>query len=181
VLFEASESLRLGRAAFPECAPRDGPPAGPFSACRLAPAATLTAPSWFEHELFGLNLRDADGDAYITLCDDLTGNPRRWEPHQMLGHPSVAYEWARAKCEAEHRGWPEQQLWQFLEGSGAPDGVSRVEFDAAALQWRLLLQVASDDDAGMMWSDAGLLYFYIRAEDLAAGEFARCRLRIEVG
>jgi uncharacterized protein YwqG len=48
------------------------------------------------------------------------------------------------------------------------------EFERAARDsWRLLLQVDSDDDAGMMWVDSGLLYFWIRKDDLAARRFER--------
>ncbi len=37
--------------------------------------------------------------------------------------------------------------------------------------WLLLLQLDSDDDTRMMWSDMGMLYFWIRKQDLAARRF----------
>ena len=40
-----------------------------------------------------------------------------------------------------------------------------------AKDWRLLLQVDSDADASMMWSDVGRLYFWMREEDMRAGNF----------
>ncbi len=36
-----------------------------------------------------------------------------------------------------------------------------------------MLQVDSDDEAGMMWGDAGMLYYWIRDDDLAARRFDR--------
>jgi len=45
--------------------------------------------------------------------------------------------------------------------------------------WRLLLQVNSVEDAGMMWGDAGMLYFMIRADDLAARRFDRVWLTLQ--
>jgi hypothetical protein len=42
---------------------------------------------------------------------------------------------------------------------------------AGAGKWRLLLQLESDHTAGMMWSDMGRLYFWIRDEDLQAGRY----------
>ncbi len=47
----------------------------------------------------------------------------------------------------------------------------RVEEEAA--RWVLLAQFDSDEDTGMMWADAGVLYWLIRPEDLAAGRFDR--------
>ena len=40
--------------------------------------------------------------------------------------------------------------------------------------WQLLLQVSSDDNAGMMWGDGGMVYFCIRRQDLVTGEFDGC-------
>ena len=45
--------------------------------------------------------------------------------------------------------------------------------------WRLVLQVDSDDELGMMWGDLGRLYLWARTEDLAAGRFDRFRLRLQ--
>jgi uncharacterized double-CXXCG motif protein len=40
--------------------------------------------------------------------------------------------------------------------------------------WRILLQLDSEEGAGMMWGDAGRLYFWIRERDLIARRFDRC-------
>ncbi len=40
-----------------------------------------------------------------------------------------------------------------------------------ALDWRLLLQIDSDDNPGMMWGDVGMIYFWIREDDLRAASF----------
>jgi uncharacterized protein YwqG len=45
------------------------------------------------------------------------------------------------------------------------------ELRAGASQWRLLLQIDSDDDTGMMWGDVGRIYYWIHERDLAAGVF----------
>lgn len=45
--------------------------------------------------------------------------------------------------------------------------------------WRLLLQIGSDDDAGMMWGDLGRLYLWIRQADLGAGRFDRTWLILQ--
>ncbi|GAA2343865.1 DUF1963 domain-containing protein [Streptomyces cuspidosporus] len=47
----------------------------------------------------------------------------------------------------------------------------RIEKEAEG--WVLLAQFDSDEDADMMWGDAGALYWLIRPDDLAAGRFER--------
>lgn len=42
-----------------------------------------------------------------------------------------------------------------------------------AADWRLLLQLDTDDDAGMMWGDVGSLYFWVREQDASAGDFSK--------
>lgn len=39
-------------------------------------------------------------------------------------------------------------------------------------EWRLLLQLDSDDASDMMWGDSGILYFWIREADARAGDFS---------
>jgi uncharacterized protein YwqG len=39
------------------------------------------------------------------------------------------------------------------------------------MDWHLLLQVDSEQAAGMMWGDVGRLYYWIRSKDLKAGNF----------
>jgi len=39
--------------------------------------------------------------------------------------------------------------------------------------WRLLLQLDTDYDAGMMWGDVGSLYFWIREQEARTGDFSR--------
>ncbi|MDP3853118.1 DUF1963 domain-containing protein, partial [Phenylobacterium sp.] len=39
--------------------------------------------------------------------------------------------------------------------------------------WRLLLQLDTDDEAGMMWGDVGSLYFWIRERDARIGDFSK--------
>ncbi len=41
----------------------------------------------------------------------------------------------------------------------------------SARDWRLLLQIDSDVDAEMMWGDVGRLYFWMREQDMQAGDF----------
>lgn len=54
-------------------------------------------------------------------------------------------------------------------GGDVPWRDPRIEEEAQ--RWVLLAQFDSDEDADMMWGDAGALYWLIRPDDLAAGRF----------
>jgi len=59
------------------------------------------------------------------------------------------------------------------------ESLSEVEFAPGAIDWRLLLQVDSDDDAGMMWGDCGKIYFWIKDDDLRAHNFDKTWLILQ--
>jgi Domain of unknown function (DUF1963) len=45
---------------------------------------------------------------------------------------------------------------------------------ARAVEWQLVLQIDSDDKAGIQWGDAGRLYLCAHRQDVAARRFDRC-------
>jgi len=47
--------------------------------------------------------------------------------------------------------------------------------------WVLLLQIDSDDDCGMMWGDVGMLYFWIKKEDLRNKTFNNTWMILQCG
>lgn len=64
-------------------------------------------------------------------------------------------------------------------GVNVGDAVGYTSPEAKALKpgaadWALLFQLDTDDDTGMMWGDVGVLYFWIRKEDLKARSFSGC-------
>src|SRR5262249_52807110 len=60
---------------------------------------------------------------------------------------------------------------------GAPSGSRTAEiFKSAARSWLLLLQIASDKSARMMWGDMGNLYVWIHRDALRARHFEEARV-----
>lgn len=74
--------------------------------------------------------------------------------------------------ESTHRmgGYPNFVQFRKLESSGPGTG-----------DWLLLLQLDSEDDAGMMWGDLGKLYFTIRERDLRSLSFEHASLDWQCG
>lgn len=64
------------------------------------------------------------------------------------------------ECERMRRGLP--------EGAEVTDAILR-----AARQWRLLLQVDSDDALKMNWGDGGRLYVFVREADARKADFSK--------
>jgi len=112
---------------------------------------------------------DRDGDAYYQLRSEAfgTGTVVR---HQMLGYPSPIQN-------------PDMELECQLTSNGISTGTAAgyqdprvAELKAGARDWKLLLQLESDDDIGWMWGDVGTLYFWVREQDARAGDFSRVRM-----
>jgi uncharacterized protein YwqG len=60
----------------------------------------------------------------------------------------------------------------YLGNADAYESDRARAIDAGKDDWRLLLQLDSDDEADMMWGDAGMLYFWIREQDARARDFS---------
>lgn len=53
------------------------------------------------------------------------------------------------------------------------------EAQTKVFEWRLLLQLSSEDRLGMVFADYGSLYFWIKLGDLARRDFSRVRLVLQ--
>lgn len=68
-----------------------------------------------------------------------------------------------------------------LAHAGLVDAAGRVDYKhpragelvaSADDDWFLLLQLATDDDAGWMWGDGGVMFFYVQPDAARAGDFS---------
>ena len=83
--------------------------------------------------------------------------------HQIAGFPHpVQADAMEEQC---------QRVMQGLDFE-SPD-LKASERMSSTTDWRLLLQIDTDNDAGMMWGDTGMLYFWIREQDARARDFSK--------
>ena len=84
--------------------------------------------------------------------------------HRMLGHPDQVQGEMQLECQLASNGI-------YV---GTPKGYAdprRTALEAGADDWRLLLQIDSDDNLGVMWGDCGRVYFWIKEQDLKRQDF----------
>lgn len=94
--------------------------------------------------------------------------------NKLLGHADNVQGGMELECEYVTHG----------NNCGTSDGYrigKSEELDKNAAHWNLLLQVDSNENIGMMWCDAGRLYFWITDEDLANRAFENCWMVLQCG
>ncbi len=79
--------------------------------------------------------------------------------HRLLGHPDTIQDDMRGQCQLVANG---------VTSSDDPEAAALL---ADANDWLLLLQVDSDDLSGMRWANTGMIYFWIKRNDLALRHF----------
>jgi uncharacterized protein YwqG len=139
----------------------------------------LTLPPWESSLVQALDLDRYELDRYVELSLALgvaeTGSANATEyelspNHRLLGHPDQLQSDMAVECELVTSGLS----WSDYSGGLQPEIANR------ALDWRLLLQLGSDEDRlGVMWGDVGRLYFWIREQDLRARHFDEAWLLLQ--
>lgn len=109
-----------------------------------------------------LNLSDEEAEVYWQEMERVHGDAPK---HHVAGYPSpVQGDGMELECQLASNGL------NYGDGSGYEDPKFQ-QLAVGASDWRLLFQFDSDDDLGVMWGDCGTLYFWVRAEEAAAGKF----------
>lgn len=102
-----------------------------------------------------------DQDMYANFFDDYS---HQGPAHQLLGWPTLIQNEMELECQMVTNGI-------YMGDTSGHKHLRRAELEKSKQDWTLLLQVDSDDDAQMMWGDAGMLYFWIRRQDLERAVF----------
>ena len=145
---------------------RNADPLQTYRPCAMRFVQALSLPDPNSARIRQLKLSAEDFESYAeffeeSLSGDTTGVTNQ---HQMFGYAHQVQNEMELECDFIRRG--QEVRWDL-----PPE-----RFISAANDWVLLLQVDTDDSKegpGWMWGDAGMVYFWIHREDLAARAFHR--------
>lgn len=156
VFYFTQASAALKRTDLPD----DLPPAGRSRVCSVTFSQELTLTLQPNLEIASLKWSDDDQEHYDAALQQVAGAPSH-PIHRLLGHPDTIQDDMRMECQLAANG--------VADPGAAPDQVAKLT--PGANDWILLLQVDSDPEVGMRWANAGMLYFWIRRDDLANRQF----------
>lgn len=157
----------LARRPYPEFTPGDfaETPIGvwePYPTCTVDAKPIVT----IQTSVLDPNAPDDLWDAAIALRTELHGEQGQGA-HRLLGAPDVVQNPMEIECQLASNG--------VYCGGATPDAddARLRELARGVVDWRLLLQLDTDDNPEWMWGDMGCLYFWIRKQDLERQDFSK--------
>jgi uncharacterized protein YwqG len=146
----------LQRIAAPARLPADSQ----FKACTVSFANEVTLSQSPKLDVPDFDWTDDEVQKYETLLSTFpTAEDHGAVHHQLLGYPQTIQDDMRLECQ--------------LASHGVTDinDPRAKELSKGANEWQLLLQIDSDEEIGMRWGDAGMIYYWLRAADLKKNDF----------
>jgi len=121
-----------------------------------------------------VHMSEAEADRYFDFVDAYESPyyPGGSAAHRMLGHSANVQGDMQLEAQLVSNG-----LY-----CGDPSGYDDPRAKALEIgsdEWILLLQLDSDDRAGLMWGDGGMLYYWMRRDDLLARRFDRAWMTLQ--
>jgi uncharacterized protein YwqG len=138
--------------------------------CALHFASYLTLPHLFSRAFERLEVQagitDAERDRYWDLLEDWERQEgvRFSTHHRLLGHSSNVQGDMQLEAQLVMNGL-------YCGDSSGYQSPRAAELAPGVDDWILLFQLDSDDQAGLLWGDNGMLYYWIRHDDLRDGRF----------
>lgn len=164
VFFKDDSLAGLQRVSVPATLPAESR----FKACSIHFARELTLPQQPELEIPHFDWTDDEQDHYEQLLSSFP-DPADHAAihHRLLGNSDTLQDDMRLQCQLTTHGVVDM------------DDPRVDELSKGAMDWQLLLQVDSDEHAGMRWANNGMLYYWIKREDLQARQFAHTWLVLQ--
>jgi uncharacterized protein YwqG len=131
-----------------------------------------------EWESWHIERLGMDRDSAFRYADALQAWKNAQDPdargvHRLLGHPDQIQGDMMLECQLASNGIN-------VGGLRARDE-TEILLEPGARDWRLLLQIDSDEQSGMMWGDVGRLYYWIRSPDLQERRWDRVWMVLQCG
>lgn len=146
---------------------------GIFSTCKISSSKQTTLPPWEALSIEQLELNDEERDLYWELCEKVLEHNNSTEiTHKLLGHPDAIQGEMQLECQLVSNGL-------YCGDATGYNEPRRKTLEPGAHSWRLLLQIDSEEDIGMMWGDVGRIYFWILEEDLHKKDFSNVWLVLQ--
>lgn len=136
-----------------------------FKGFALDPKFELVPPVWRGKAIEDIQLSESELDRYSSLfnIDQTT--------HRIGGYPEIIQnDDLELTAELVSHG--------IYCGNATGYNKSR-ELGAGAVNWRLLLQIDTQEEAGMYWHDVGRLFFMMREQDLESLSFDRAWMDLQ--
>jgi uncharacterized protein YwqG len=152
--------------------PRELPEAGRFRPCALAMSSYVDIPSMEDERNPLMGLDDDDTlESYMEVQGQLA-SPNGDVAHKLLGHAQTIQGAMELECALTTNGIYTGDSRGYKDRRAAK--LAKSQYD-----WRLLLQIDSDEDAAMMWGDSGRIYYWIREQDLLERRFDKTWLVLQ--
>ena len=168
-------------------------PDGHFPACAVSFARRLTLPDVYDAALERISFTNDERLGYIRVVGGedvgyhqemdcrLLGYPYELEPGTFVAAYMAAHgiEPPRVDLSRAGRLGPldiARGLWRTIHPDPAALEAQRRRREMerlAADEWRLLVQIYSNDEAGMDWAGGGVIHFGVQRAALAARDFSR--------
>jgi uncharacterized protein YwqG len=156
VIFKSGDLTGLQRMQAPATLPAESR----FHACSLRFAGEITLSQQPDLEIPGLDWSEDSQKSYENLLATFPGQADRASiHHRLLGFPETIQDDMRMQCQLVSHGVTDE------------DDPRTAALSKDASDWRLLLQIDSDEHAGMNWGNNGMLYYWITLADLKAQHF----------
>lgn len=133
-----------------------------FSPCKITFECAVSYPSdtyELNKQLFGDSDSDEHEDFFEVIYDAQEGIVNK-----LFGHPGLIQGDIFLETQLVTNGL-------FCGNSTGYNDPRAKELEKGVSDWMLLFQIDSDNNANMMWGDVGRVYFTIKKEDLANGNF----------
>lgn len=164
VLFTDGDLSKLQRANAPAQLPKESQ----FRACATKFASEITLTQQPQLEIPHLNWSEAEQKQYETLLSSFPSpDDRAKVHHRLLGYPDTIQDDMRLQCQLMSNGVTD------------PNDPRTAALAKGATDWQLLLQIDSDEQAGMRWGNNGMLYYWIKRADLQTRHFERAWLVLQ--